>query len=88
VLLLEVDSETSLNRRPDDPDPYEAGLDVGLSADVRQSYRLFQERLAGCLERYAAAAGFTRIDAAGPTEEVEPRVLAAADAVIASRGAR
>lgn len=84
VLFLEVDAETSLARRVDDPDPYEAGLDVGLSADVRESYRLFQGRLCACFDRYAAAAGFTRIGAAAPVERVGRRVVRAADAVLAA----
>ena len=65
VLFLDVDAEASLARRADAPDPYEAGLDLGLSADVRESYRLFGERLYACFDRYAGPAGFTRIPAAG-----------------------
>ena len=85
VLFLEVDAQTSLIRRDHDPDPYEAGLDLGLSADVRESYRLFQERLAACFDRYAAQADFIRIDAAGTTDDVGPSVVRAADAVLAAR---
>ena len=57
VLFLDVDAEASLARRTNDPDPYEAGLDLGLSADVRESYRLFQARLYACFDRYASGAG-------------------------------
>ncbi len=85
VLFLDVDAEASLARRADAPDPYEAGLDLGLSADVRESYRLFGERLYACFDRYAGPAGFTRIPASAPVEEVGQRVLRAADAILASR---
>ena len=90
VLLLDVDADASLARRADDPDPYEAGLDLGLSADVRESYRLFQTRLYACFDRWAGPAAFTRIPATGPVEAVGQRVLRAADAVLAARaqGAR
>ena len=88
VLFLDVDAETSLARRDRDPDPYEAGLDLGLSADLRESYRLFQARLAACFDRYAAAARFTRLAAANSIDEVAPRVVRAAEAVLLARSAR
>lgn len=87
VMFLDVDAAASLARRPDDPDPYEAGLDLGLSADRRESYRLFQERLYACFDRYAARAGFTRIGAAESIEQVGQRVLRVADGVLAARSA-
>jgi dTMP kinase len=87
VLFLDVDAEVSLARHADDPDPYEAGLDLGLSADRRESWRLFGMRLYACFDRYAGPAGFTRIRAAAPVEEVGQRVLRAADAVLATRTA-
>jgi dTMP kinase len=85
VVFLDVDAEASLARRADEPDPYEAGSDLGLSADRRESYRLFQERLYACFDRYAGPAGFTRIGAAAPVEQVGQRVLRIADAVLAGR---
>lgn len=85
VLFLDVDAETSLTRRDRQPDPYEAGLDLGISPDVRQSYRLFQARLAACFDRYAVVAGFTRVAAADASDTVEPRVVRAAEAVLAAR---
>ncbi len=85
VLFLDVDADTSIARRTDDPDPYEAGLDLGLSADLRESYRLFQGRLYTCFDRYAGLASFTRVDATAPVESVGQRLLRAADAVIATR---
>ena len=85
VVFLDVDAEASLARRADEPDAYEAGWDLGLSADRRESYRLFQERLYACFDRYAGPAGFARIRAAGPVEQVGQRVLRIADAVLAGR---
>lgn len=85
VLFLDVDPEASLARHPDALDPYEAGLDLGLSADLRDSYRLFQARLRACFDRYAGPAAFTRIAAAGPLELVGQKVLRAADSVLAAR---
>lgn len=87
VLFLDVDAETTLTRQVDDPDPYEAGLDLGLAADVRESYRLFQARLYACFDRYAGPAAFIRIDATAPVEQVGQRLLRAADAVLAGRAA-
>jgi dTMP kinase len=85
VLFLDIDAEATLTRHPDDPDPYEAGLDLGLSADLVESYRLFAARLYACFDRYAGPAGFTRIRATAPIEEVGQRVLRATDAVLAAR---
>jgi len=85
VLFLDVDAEASLARHVDDPDPYEAGVDVGLSADLRESYRLFAGRLYACFDRYAGPGGFTRIRAADPIEQVGQRVLRAADSILAAR---
>jgi dTMP kinase len=87
VFFLDVDAAASLARQTDDPDPYEAGLDLGLAADLRASYGLFQERLYACFDRYATPGNFTRIRATGPVEEVGRRLLHAADAVLAARSA-
>ena len=85
VLFLDVDAEASLARRTNDPDPYEAGLDLGLSADVRESYRLFQARLYACFDRYASGAGFTRIRTTASIEVVGQRILRAVETVLAAR---
>jgi dTMP kinase len=85
VLYLDIDPDASLARRSSEPDPFEAGADLGLSADRRKSYRLFQARLADCFERCAAPAGFTRIAAAGSVPVVGRRVIRAADKAIATR---
>lgn len=87
VLFLDVDAEASLARRADDPDPYEAGLDLGLSPDVRESYRMFGARLYAYFDGFAGPAGFTRIRATGSIEQVGQRVLRVADAVLAARAA-
>jgi dTMP kinase len=87
VLFLDVDADASLARRPEDPDPYEAGLDLGLSPDLRESYRLFQMRLYACFDGYADQAGFTRIKATASVEQVGQRVLRTTDAVLALRAA-
>lgn len=83
VLLLEVDAETSLTRRSGEPDAYEAGLDLGLAADVHDSYRLFQSRLTACFDRYAARDGLMRINAVGTAEEVAAELGPIADSVLA-----
>lgn len=83
VLLLEVDAETSLTRRSGEPDPYEAGLDLGLAADVYNSYRLFQSRLTACFDRYAARDGLTRINAVRTADEVAAELGPIADGVLA-----
>jgi dTMP kinase len=88
ILLLDVDPEVSLARRPVELDPYEAGLDLGLAADVRESYRIFQGRLAASLDRAAADGGFTRVPANDPPQIVEPRLEAAVDALLDRRRPR
>ena len=87
ILYLDIDPDASLARQPDEPDPFEAGADLGLAADRRESYRLFQSRLAACFERYAAPAGFVRIAAAGSVPIVGRRVLRAANEVLGTRPA-
>ncbi len=85
VLWLDVPTETSLGRRDRDPHPYEAGLDLGLSADLVESYRLYQDRLTAEFGRLAELHGFVRIDADGPPGVVEPRLERAVDRYVAGR---
>src|SRR4029079_19004355 len=85
VLFLDVDAEASFARPAPDPHAYPGGVSVGLSADLRESYRLFAGRLYACFDRYAGPGGFTRIRAADPIEQVGQRVLRAADSVLATR---
>ena len=53
---------------------YEAGMDLGLSEDVEESYERFQTRLKREYERIAQADRFTVIDSSRPVEEIQ-RVL-------------
>lgn len=81
VALLDVDAATSLARRGE-PDPYEAGIDLQLSPDLRESYRLFQARLAAWFDREATRAGFLRLSAASSVERVEARLERAVDRLL------
>ena len=49
---------------------YEAGMDLGLSNDVAESYERFQARLKKEYEQSISRDGFTVIDAARPVERV------------------
>lgn len=48
---------------------YEAGMDLGLSDDVRQSFRLFQDRIAREYDAMVNEFGFKVIDGTLPVEE-------------------
>jgi dTMP kinase len=50
---------------------YEAGMDLGLSDDVAESYSRFQSRLKREYDRIAQADGFRIIDASRPVEAVQ-----------------
>jgi len=50
---------------------YEAGMDLGLSDDVEESYTRFQSRLKREYERIAQADRFTVIDSSRPVEEIQ-----------------
>lgn len=82
VLWLDVDVRTSLQRRDADPDAFEAGLDLGLSDDTRESYALYQARLAAVFAGFAARDAFLRVPADGPPDEVEPILEAAVDSLV------
>jgi dTMP kinase len=55
---------------------YEAGMDLGLSDDVEESYRRFQTRLKREYERIAAADEFTIVDATRRVEEIQAALRA------------
>jgi dTMP kinase len=78
TFLLDVDAETAIARHSQPPDRYEAGMDLGLSKDTLESFRLFQNRLHGWFEERIERYGFSRIDARGTPEVVaaliRPRV--------------
>jgi len=50
---------------------YEAGMDLGLSDDVEESYERFQSRLKREYDRIAEADRFTVIDSSRPVEEIQ-----------------
>jgi len=50
---------------------YEAGMDLGLSDDLEESYEKFQSRLKREYERIALADRFTIIDSSRPVEEIQ-----------------
>jgi dTMP kinase len=50
---------------------YEAGMDLGLSDDLEESYERFQSRLKREYERIAQADRFTVIDSSRPVEEIQ-----------------
>jgi dTMP kinase len=55
---------------------YEAGMDLGLHADVNESYKLFQARIQSEYERIVAEYGLEVMDATQPVE-VQQRALRA-----------
>lgn len=85
VLYLDVSPATSLQRRSRSPDPYEAGIDAGLSHDLMASYRLFQERLHECFERFSGPSGFTRIPQGGAIDTIARRLAHVADDLVERR---
>lgn len=60
-LPLEMAVGRILGRRPR-LKYFEAGMDLGLSGDVRESFRMFQERVMAHYDRMADEHGFTVID--------------------------
>lgn len=87
VLYLDVEPADALARRTGELDAWEAGMDLGLARDVRESYLLFGARLAAAFAANAERWGLTRIDADGPVDAVAARIRAAADAVLEARSA-
>jgi dTMP kinase len=87
VALLDLDPDASLARR-DAPDPYEAGLDLHLADDLRESYRLFGTRLAGWFDAESRRRGWLRVPADEPVDRVEARLEAAVDRLTGVPGRR
>ena len=50
---------------------YEAGMDLGLSDEIEESYQRFQSRLKREYDRIAEADRFTVIDSSRPVEEIQ-----------------
>ncbi len=55
---------------------YEAGMDLGLSDDVEESYEKFQSRLKREYDRIAETDRFTVVDAGRPVEEIQEELRA------------
>jgi dTMP kinase len=53
---------------------YEAGMDIGLSRDIEESFRLFQGRILEEYEAMAEEMGFHVIDATGSIEQQQKRM--------------
>jgi dTMP kinase len=53
---------------------YEAGMDLGLSDDIEESFRLFQEKIMDRYEEMVEEFGLTVIDATRPIEEQQNEV--------------
>jgi dTMP kinase len=53
---------------------YEAGMDLGLSDDVTESYEKFQNRLKHEYDRMASSDGFVVVDANRPVEVVQAEI--------------
>ena len=53
---------------------YEAGMDLGLSRDVEESFRVFQSRILDEYEAMAQEVGFHVIDATGSIEEQQQQM--------------
>jgi dTMP kinase len=83
TFLLDVDAATALARQGRHaPDRYEAGMDLGLSTDVLQSFRLFQDRLHEWFKRQTPRYNFKWIDARGAPEQVEALLEPVLDALL------
>lgn len=62
---------------------YEAGMDLGLSPDIEESFRLFQTRIAEAYDTMAPEVGFTIMDATRPVSEQQKAVRAQVARVLA-----
>ena len=62
---------------------HEAGMDLGLSDDPRESFKIFQTRILAEYETIATEYGLAVIDAAVPIEAQQAKVRAAAAAMLA-----
>jgi dTMP kinase len=83
TMVLDVDAATALARQGRHaPGRYEAGMDLGLSKDALESFRLFQDRLHEWFERQTPRYNFIPIDARGTPEVVEALIEPAVDAIL------
>lgn len=77
AFYFRVPLETAIGRLLDARDGfkfYEAGMDLGLSDDPEESFRLFQDRIIGEYEKMIPEFGLTVIDATLPIEIQQARV--------------
>ena len=86
-LYFRVPLEVAMNRVLTGPGReglkyYEAGLDLGLSHDPHESYRLFQGRVVDEYDRCVDEYGLTVIDANRPIEPQREEVLALAQPIL------
>jgi dTMP kinase len=77
AFYFRVPLETAIGRMLDARDGfkfYEAGMDLGLSDDAEESFRLFQGRIIDEYEKMIPEFGLTVIDATLPIEIQQTRV--------------
>ena len=67
---------------------YEAGMDVGLSTDIRESFKLFQERIMNEYDAMVDEFGLTVIDGTRPIEEQQAEVRQIVKDLLCSRPSR
>jgi dTMP kinase len=53
---------------------HEAGMDLGLHTDIKESYKIFQGRIHALYAAMAPKEGFTAIDSQGPIHAVQQKV--------------
>ena len=77
AFYFRVPLETAIHRLNDARDGfkfYEAGLDLGLSEDAEESFRMFQGRILGEYEKMIPEFGLTVVDATLPIEAQQAQV--------------
>jgi dTMP kinase len=70
---LQVSLDRILSGRPD-LKYHEAGMDLGLHTDIKESYKIFQGRIHALYEQMAAKEGFTPIDSTGAIHAIQTQV--------------
>ncbi|MEA3143574.1 MAG: dTMP kinase [Thermoplasmata archaeon] len=85
TLHFQVPLQVSLDRilagRPD-LKWHEAGMDLGLHTDIKESYKLFQGRIHALYQQMAPKDGFTAIDSQGPIHAIQKKVRGVVAAAI------
>ncbi|MFO1534638.1 MAG: dTMP kinase [Thermoplasmatota archaeon] len=70
---LQVSLDRILSGRPD-LKWHEAGMDLGLHPDIKESYKIFQGRIHALYERMAPKEAFTAVDSQGPIHAIQQKV--------------